>query len=121
MTEQARSPQRWWREERSARNFDGHANETGRPVLRLKSASLKHHEPHKKDPSSAAAEAEPDRLKEETEKLLAMPDLGSHATLLLAEFPTAFASFLNTHTLHFSCRVRSHPLPKGANLAKKTS
>jgi hypothetical protein len=50
-----------------------------------------------------------------------MPDLGSHATLLLAEFPTAFASFLNTHTLNFSCRVRSHPLPKGANLAKKTS
>ena len=39
---------------------------------------------------------------------LAMPNLGTHATLFLTEFPTALATFLDTHALHVSSRVRSH-------------
>lgn len=37
-----------------------------------------------------------------------MPNLGTHATLLLTEFPTALTTFLDTHALHVSSRVRSH-------------
>lgn len=52
---------------------------------------------------------------------LAMPNLGPHATLLLAEFPTALATFLDTHALHVSSRVRGHTPSHGANRAEKTS
>ena len=46
---------------------------------------------------------------------LAMPNLSPHTTLFLAEFPSAFATFLNTHTLLISSRVRSHNPSHGAN------
>lgn len=61
--------------------------------------------------------------KKETALSLAVPNLGPHPTLFLAEFPTAFATFLNAHTLLISSRVRSHtPLPRcelgGENLVR---
>lgn len=37
-----------------------------------------------------------------------MTDFGPHAPLLLTKFPTALATFLDAHALHFSSRVRSH-------------
>ena len=111
------------REESLRQRVTQPARRMGRPLLTRRETELGPERPVRSAVTWHPASYPPAINKRETGLSLAVPNLGPHPTLFLAEFPTAFATFLNAHTLLISSRVRSHtPLPRcelgGENLVR---